>query len=168
MAYNLIEEMDKNPHSWGSVRSAKSSPKTGGICEVSVFEHMNSKVHDLYHKIDSLSITPPALVPPTHVASVAAATLYYEICEINGNTDKDFQVILVGGSIQENANFVNNNQRNDLYSNIYKLGWRDHKNFSYRNNHPHQSMEPLGFQKVMPTDPKKSNLEFLMENFVMI
>lgn len=29
-------------------------------------------------------------------------------------------------------------------------------------------MGPSGFQKVMPTEPKKSKLELLMENFVMM
>lgn len=59
VAYNLIEEMTQNHHSWGSMRqvSSKSTPKTSGLYEVNVFDHMNDKVDSFYQKIDSLSIT---------------------------------------------------------------------------------------------------------------
>lgn len=120
-----------------------------------------------YQKIDSLSITPFTPTIPAHVASLAPAMLYCEICGANGHIDRDCQTILVGGSTQKNDNFVNNNQRNNPYSNIYNPGWRDHPNLSYRNNNPQQAMGPPGFQKATQPEPKKSNLELLMENFVL-
>ena len=70
---------------------------------------MNAKVDTLYQKIDSLSITPSifgTLFPDAYVSPI---TLYYEIYGTNGHIDRDCQMILVGGSTQENANFVNNN-----------------------------------------------------------
>lgn len=50
VTYNLIKEIDKNHHSWGSARqvAAKPTPKTGGMHEVNVFDHMNAKVDTLY------------------------------------------------------------------------------------------------------------------------
>lgn len=105
-----------------------------------MFDHMNAKVDALYQKIDSLSIAPFTPTIPAHVASVSPTTLYCEICSVNRHIDRDCQMILTGVSIQENANFMNNNQRNNLYSNTYNLGCRDHPNFSYRNNNPQQAM----------------------------
>lgn len=60
VAYNLIEEMSKNHHSWGSVWqvTTKSTPKTNGLYEFNVFDHMNAKVDAFYQKINSLSIAP--------------------------------------------------------------------------------------------------------------
>lgn len=88
----------------------KSTPKTGGLYEVNVFDRMNAKVNVLYQKIDSFNITPSTHVTPTLVASLSPATLYCEICGVNGHIGRVFQMILVGGSPQENANFVNKNQ----------------------------------------------------------
>lgn len=50
VAYNLIEEMEKNNHSRGNVRqvASKPSPKTDGLYKVSAFDHMIAKVGDLY------------------------------------------------------------------------------------------------------------------------
>lgn len=124
VAYNLIEKMTKNHHSWVCVQQviAKSTPKIGGLYEVNVFDHINTNMDALYQKIDSLSITPTTPITPTHVAYVSPATLYCEICGVNGHTDRDCKMILVGGSTQENVNFVNNNQQNNLYSNTYNPG----------------------------------------------
>lgn len=92
--------MAKNHHSWGSARQivSKSVSKTSGLDEVSAFDHMNAKVDDLYKKIDSLSITPPAPVPPTPVSFVTSAIIYCEMCRINGHTDKNCKMIVTRGS----------------------------------------------------------------------
>lgn len=47
------------------------------------------------------------------------------------------------------------------------MGWRDNPNFSYRNNNPQQVLGPLSFQKAIQPEPKKSNIELMMENFVL-
>ncbi|XP_050915853.1 uncharacterized protein LOC127130946 [Lathyrus oleraceus] len=133
-----------------------------------MFDHMNAKVNVLYQKIDSFSITPSTSVTPTLVASLSPATLYCEICGVNGHTGRVCQMILVGGSPQENANFVNKNQQNNPYLNTYNPGWRDHPNFSYRNNNLQQATEPRGFQKATLIEPKKSNLELSMEKFIEV
>lgn len=66
------------------------------------------------------------------------------------------------------VSFMNNNQQSKLYSNTYILEWRDHPKFSYKNNRPQQAMGPPSFQKAMIISSKKSNLEILMENFLMM
>lgn len=83
-------------------------------------------------KNDSLSVTPPAPVPATHVAFVSPTTLYCEICRINGHVTNDYQMVLVKESIIDHVDFVNNNQLNNLHSNTYILGWQDHPIFFIR------------------------------------
>lgn len=86
VAYNLIEEMAKNHHSWGSVRqvTTKYNPKTDGICEVNVFDHMNTEVDSLYQKIDSLNITPFIPTITTSIASVSPALSIVRYAELIG------------------------------------------------------------------------------------
>ena len=125
ITYNLIEEMGKNHHSWGSVRqvTAKSIPKIDGLYEINAFDHMNAKADTFYQKIDILSITPSIPVTPPPVSFVASATLYCDIWGVNKHTDRDCQMILTRGSTQENVNFANNNQRKNPYSNTYNSRW---------------------------------------------
>ncbi|XP_058746214.1 uncharacterized protein LOC131619091 [Vicia villosa] len=60
------------------------------------------------------------------------------------------------------------------YSNTYNPGWKNHSNFSYKNNNMlYAPQTPPGFQKpnqtapqAAPQAPRKSNLEIIMENFV--
>lgn len=85
--------------------------------EVNVFDRMNSKVDAFYQKIDNISIAPSTPTIPAFIASVAPATLYCEICGVNGHTGIDCQMVLTGGSTQEYMNFVNNKQSNNPYSN---------------------------------------------------
>lgn len=81
IAYNLIEDMKKNHHSWGSTREKiAKAPQKVGLYEVSMFGHMYTKVDALYQKIENLSATPsvPALVflyllPPQRYSNVRYA-----------------------------------------------------------------------------------------------
>lgn len=54
-----------------------------------------------------------------------------------------------------------------MYSNTYNLGWIYHPNFSHKNNQPRYIMGPPGFQQGITLAAKKSNLELMMENFVV-
>ena len=81
----------------------------------------------------------------------------------------------------EQANAMQNfnlHPQNNPYSNTYNPDWRNHPNFSYRNNNPippnASQPHPSGFQYRAPYNPPpqqqpqqpKSNLENLMERFI--
>lgn len=130
--------------------------------EVKGLDHVNTKVDALIQKIENLTIT---LATP-----IAIVTLFCEIYGVQGHVTSDCQLLYESSHDQEN--YVQGN----LYSNTYNPRWINHMNFSYKNNnvlfqpspHPHT---PHCFQnnKGSPTAssaPKKSNLEFMMENFV--
>lgn len=54
-AYNLIEDTEKNHHSWGSTQEKiVKAPQKVGLYEVSMFDHMYTKVDALYQKIENL------------------------------------------------------------------------------------------------------------------
>jgi hypothetical protein len=76
----------------------------------------------------------------------------------------------------DQVNALNNFGRpqNYPYSNTYNSGWRNHPNFSYKNNPnmvPQQNNQnPPGFpqrQFNSQPAPQKSNLEIMMENFMI-
>lgn len=161
-AYSLIEDMAQNHYQWGSERAQveKAQPKPG-MYEVSNLDHMNARVDALYHKLDNMTLVPPA--------TAAAVTPNCEICGVPGHIAAECQLL----AETDQANYVQGNP----YSNTYNPGLRNHPNFSYKNNNPTFAPSPApanppGFQgqrgaPIAPTVPKKSNLELMMENFVL-
>jgi DNA-binding protein H-NS len=88
-----------------------------------------------------------------------------------------------GGSAEGDAkqvNVLNNNYRpqNNSYSNTYNPGWRNHLNFSWRNNQDNQSQnlnqssnqnrsnQGYGQRQFDQSTPQKSNLEQMMEKMM--
>ncbi|XP_057248164.1 uncharacterized protein LOC104893987 [Beta vulgaris subsp. vulgaris] len=78
------------------------------------------------------------------------------------------------GAVTEQANaLLNTNTRpqNNPYSNTYNPGWKNHPNFSYKNNQPQppptKYTQPPGFQQRPPfnySSSSTSNLETIIEN----
>ncbi|XP_058783187.1 uncharacterized protein LOC131657848 [Vicia villosa] len=108
-------------------------------------------------------------LPPA--ATVAAITPNCELCGVLGHAAPEC-AILAGVSVDQ-VNYAQGNP----YSNTYNPGWKNHPNFSYKNNNalfvPNQApVVPPGYQKPaanipnMPNVPRKSNLEIMMENFI--
>ena len=103
------------------------------------------------------------------------------LCEICGSIEHVTLNCQVGSPVFQDPNEVNYVQNfnlkpaNDLYSNTYNPGWKNHPNFSYRSN-PNPLNIPLMnarpppyFQRPsFPSQmPQKSNLEAMMESMLM-
>jgi hypothetical protein len=133
-AYQLIENMAQNHYQWGSERAAieKSNTK-GGMYEVSGIDHVNAKVDALTQKIESLTLAP--------TAAVAAVQPNCELCGVPGHVPTDCQ--LLAGLDQ--VNYAQGNP----YSSNYNPGWKNHPNFSYKNNNAFfpPTEQPPGFQR---------------------
>ena len=84
------------------------------------FDHVNTKVDALTQKIDNLTITT--------ATTVAAVTPNFEISRVQGHVTVDYQLLS-----EPTPDLVNHAQGNP-YSNTYTHGWRNHPNFSYKNN----------------------------------
>jgi hypothetical protein len=120
-AYELIESMAQNHFQWGGERAAteKPTPK-GGMYEVNGIDCVNAKVDALTQKVESLAITP--------IAIIADVTPNCEFCGTPGHTNADCH--LLAGIPTDQVNYAQGNP----YSNTYYPGWRNHPNFSYKNN----------------------------------
>ncbi|XP_058761643.1 uncharacterized protein LOC131635058 [Vicia villosa] len=160
-SYQLIENMAQNHYQWGGERASVEKPQAkGGMYEVSGIDHVNAKVDALTQKIENLSMTPSAIV--------AAIAPNCELCGVQGHIVSECQ--LLAGIPPDQMNYAQGNP----YSNTYNPGWKNHPNFSYKNNNAlYAPQTPPGFQKpnqtapqVAPQAPRKSNLEIIMENFV--
>ncbi|XP_058785071.1 uncharacterized protein LOC131659980 [Vicia villosa] len=165
-AYTLIESMAQNHYQWGSERAQsektygeKSSTKNG-MYEISSLDCVNAKVDALTRMIENLTIVP--------VADVAVVSPNFKVCGMTGHAASDCH--LLAGVSPEPVNYAQGNP----YSNTYNPGWKNHPNFSYKNNNalyaPGQAPSvPPGYQKApfaAPNVPRKSNLEIMMENFI--
>ena len=115
--------------------------------EVSTLDHLSVKVDAHFQKFDKLTVsavTPAPVSPPC------------KVCGIFGHTGVECQLGSVVGS-PEQVNYAQYNQ-----------GMRDNQNFY--NKTP---QNPFGQQTAPPSYannqrvPQKSNLELLLENFVM-
>lgn len=74
-----------------------------------------------------------------NISVVNVTNISYEICRTIGYTTMNYQIgVAPSQGIQvEQVDVINNyNQRpqNDPYSNTYNSCWRNHPNFSYKNN----------------------------------
>ncbi|XP_050893637.1 uncharacterized protein LOC127100472 [Lathyrus oleraceus] len=146
---------------WGGERAAIEKPTSkGGMFEVNRINRVNAKMDALTQKIESLAITP--------TTTAIAVTPNCELCGTHGRTNADCQLLV--GIPTDQVNYAQGNP----YSNTYNTGWRNHPNFSYKNN---MALFPLnltpaippGYQKgapFAPQAPRKSNLEIMMENFM--
>lgn len=84
-------------------------------------------------------------------------------------------MILIGGSIQEMEDYMNNDLGN-TYTYTCNLWWMNYLNFPYK-DYPKQVTGPQSYQQsnleklmenfIATQTPRKSNLETIMENFVM-
>lgn len=128
--------------------------------EVNGLDYVSSKVDALTHKINNLTITPPA--------TIDVLTHNCDICGVQGHITTDCQ--LLTGTIPDQINYAQGNP----YLKTYNPGWRNHPNFSYKNKNAlfapiPPPPTPPNLQKgstVAPSAPRKLNLELMMENFI--
>ena len=127
--------------------------------EISSLDMMQVKMDSLALKVQNMSQN------PNIVAAVASEC---ELCETQGNQPAECN--LLNEPCSDQVNYTQGNP----FSNTYNPGWRNHPNFSYKNNSPIQNSappRPTGFQAQRPNQPMqavapKPNLEKIMENFI--
>ncbi|XP_057522603.1 uncharacterized protein LOC130802612 [Amaranthus tricolor] len=158
-AKKILDDMASNYH-WRE----QSTPRRGGRYEVDAIVALTNNVQALTRKVEQMD--------------VAAVNKVCGACGLNGHFSVDCQLQAEGVAALEQVKAIQNQnarQQYNPYSNTFNPRWRDHPNFSYKNNNaqnPSSSYNiPLGFQQRPPFPPQqqhppKSNLESLMENFM--
>ena len=120
-AYQLIKSMAQNHYQWGSDRTILEKPQTkGGMHEVSSLDQVNAKVEALTQKIESLTITP--------AATVAAVAPTCDLCRLHAHVAP--KCPLLTGVPVDQVNYA----QGKPYGNTYNPTWKNHPNFSYKNN----------------------------------
>jgi len=175
VAKALLEEMVSNNYDWAGKRATPK--RTSGLYKVDAVDMLASKVDALAQRFDKFGTPSPGSLVGGPLGAMFEVGVPCEIYSIHGHIAAECQSIFPG---IEHANAVQNYgprppRQNNPYSNIYNLGWRNHPNFSYRNNNPlpPNASQPPGFQHRAPYNPStlqpppqpKFNLENLMEHF---
>nr|XP_017245793.1 PREDICTED: uncharacterized protein LOC108217475 [Daucus carota subsp. sativus] len=151
------------------------APKKGGKLEVDAYSLLSPQPATLTQEIHSLKTSQASNTQPMSINALPSmAPMNNQVCEVCGiqghlGNDCLYNVQNAQNFQMEQANAFQQRQQYNPYSNTYNPGWRDHPNFSYRNNngqnpppnqqqqyqHPQQQqyrpsqgpMNPPGFQK---------------------
>ncbi|KMS97498.1 hypothetical protein BVRB_5g126420 [Beta vulgaris subsp. vulgaris] len=149
VANKLLEEMASNNYHWSNDRNKPR--RTGGKYEVEGINMLNAKVDNLVNLFTKMS----------NVNSVSTTMP----CNLCGGAHLTNECINV-----EQAQFVSNFNRppnNDPYSNTFNPGWRNHPNFSWRNqgqqNANVNSQIPPGFHQKQPQQEIRPSWELAIE-----
>ncbi|XP_042426141.1 uncharacterized protein LOC122014008 [Zingiber officinale] len=142
-AEEIIENVALNHHQWAFERSSGAfsgnQMKASGKFEVDAFTLMSAKLDALTKKFEAMGSN-------TANAIVCAC----DICESADHAQDTCPL----GPMQAQINQLEqcdaitgyNQRKNNPYSNTYNPGWRNHPNFSYRNNQDqgpaHQTYQP--------------------------
>lgn len=116
----------------------------GVMYEVNGIDHVNAKVDALTKKIESLTVTP--------IATVVVTTFNCELCGTPRHKTPEFHLLV--GIPSDQVNYAQGNP----YSNTYNPSWRNHPNFSYKNNNALFALNPTpvvppGYQKGALASP---------------
>ncbi|XP_063941434.1 uncharacterized protein LOC135149611 [Daucus carota subsp. sativus] len=154
-ARTLLDEMASNDN---YPYSDRNQPKKGGKYDVDALTMLTSSMKELANEIKELK------------SGSSSTVALCEICGTQGHTQYACQYNSSDMAMEQANALYNQNQRQQYnpYSNTYNPGWKDHPNFSYKNNQAQS--QPPGFQPRAPfnapVQPQKSNLETLLEGFI--
>lgn len=110
-AYDLLDEMASNAYQWPTKRS--TTRKIAGLHEVNTLTTLSAHVNLLTKQLSNLGVNAIKSQPIT--------------CDFCGGNHAN-------GQCMETAQYVGDFNRNNLISNLYNPGWRNHPNFSWSNN----------------------------------
>ena len=170
-AYDLIETMAINQHNWNPRGERRNTP---GMLELDTMTFMKARLDAIDNKLSEMKLS--------NVNQVSSS---FSCTTCGGNDHQPYMCPFTSQENFENVNLVNNYGRsqNNPYAPNYNPGWRNHPNFSYKNNPnggappqnrpqqgfiPNQGVPQQGFvqQQVEPPNPQKSNIEVMLEKLV--
>ncbi|XP_062088678.1 uncharacterized protein LOC133795238 [Humulus lupulus] len=142
-AYDLLEEMAMNNQQWPSERS--SSRKVAGMYEVDAISKLTAQVEALTKQLQGNIIAAPVQQAQT-LCEVCGGPHAYEQCQYADVNNMPMEQAQAIGNFPQQSN-------NNPYSNSFNQGWRNHPNFSWKNDQQGQSsnqqqsfqQQPQGF-----------------------
>jgi len=171
----LLEEMTSNNYHWSSERATPK--RASGVYGVDAIDLLASKVDALAQRFDKLGTPSGSQVGSSSGVMFEVGALC-EMCGIQGHMAAECHTMYQGVEHANAMQNFNSRPQDNPFSNAYNPGWRNHPNFSYRNNNPlppnTPHPQPPGLQQRAPYNPPlhqqpsqpKSNRESLMEQFI--
>ncbi|XP_022855324.1 uncharacterized protein LOC111376589 [Olea europaea var. sylvestris] len=156
-AYDLYEKIAENQSMWPTDREAPR--KTSGLHNVDVVTALAAQIEVLTMKMDNLS------------KSVNMVHQSPPVCEGCGADHASTRYPLASTHVNqsEEVSYAQNFQRrqNNLFSNIFNPGWKNHPNFSWSNNQGQEQggsnqNKPPGFQQQQQQGRRPSLEDFLV------
>ncbi|XP_062083367.1 uncharacterized protein LOC133789582 [Humulus lupulus] len=147
-AYELLEEMAMNNYQWPAERDT-SQRKVAGVHELDAITALTAQVASLTKQLQQNKISAQAqAIQMQSGCEICGGPHLYEQCtapNMCGNMPVN----------QAQVQAVGNFQRpyQNPFSNTYNPGWRNHPNFSWRNNQGQQSQFQGPYQQHMPQQP---------------
>jgi hypothetical protein len=134
LAYKALEKIADNSQHWDFTscrdKSARN-PKKGGIIELKGDTELSQRMDAIVRRLDALSVGKPVN---------AANTFPVESCSVCASPMHQAQNCpsMTVFAEMEQVNAFNNFQKpsNGPYSETYNPGWRNHPNFSWKQNQP--------------------------------
>ena len=123
------------------------APKKGGKLEVDAYSLLSSQLAALTQEIHSLKTSHTSTPPMSINALSSMAPMNNHVCEVCGvqghfGNECSYNVQNSQNFQMEQAHVFQQRQQYNPYSNTYNPGWRDHPNFSYRNNNAQNLPSP--------------------------
>ncbi|XP_038976409.1 uncharacterized protein LOC113461320 [Phoenix dactylifera] len=147
-AYELLEEMASNNYQWSNERCMPK--KVPGMYDVDGINMLNAKVDSLVKMFGKLG----------NVNSVSSPVLSCDCCG-GAHMSSDYM------QVQFVSNYNRQQQQNNPYSNTYNPGWRNHPNFSWKDQGNQGSssrpLHPPGFQPKLSQPESKQSWEIAIE-----
>ncbi|XP_062100169.1 uncharacterized protein LOC133806049 [Humulus lupulus] len=128
-AYELLEDMATKNHHWSDERSS-GVRKVAGVHELDAINALTAQVASLTKQLQQNIVSTSAIQMAARCEICGGSHFFYQCPASNNNIPMD----------QTQVQAVGNFQRpfNNPFSNTYNAGWRNHPNFSWRNNQGQQ------------------------------
>ncbi|XP_042400981.1 uncharacterized protein LOC121991015 [Zingiber officinale] len=172
---DIIESVAQNYHEWATERSGGysfSNPtKASGKFDVYAITMMSAKLDALTKKLKNMG---------ANTSTVNAIVCCCETCGSSDHAQDSCPLVAISTQINQleqcDAIVSYNQRQNNPYSNTYSLGWKNHPNFSYRNNQeqrPSMGARPCfqpgqqNFQQQPSQSNQISRLEKMIEELIL-
>uniref|UniRef100_A0A2N9I5J1 RNA-directed DNA polymerase n=1 Tax=Fagus sylvatica TaxID=28930 RepID=A0A2N9I5J1_FAGSY len=168
-AWQYFDQLAENAQSWDpsalSENSSKTKPSTtssGGRHHLREEDDLNARIASLARKVESMELRKVNEITPVQKEEVCG------ICEIMGHATHECPTIPAFKEVlHDQANAMNTYKKpfQSPYSETYNPGWRNHPNFSWRNEN--NAPPPQGpSNSVIYNPPHKRTLEDTLQTFM--
>ncbi|PON56809.1 hypothetical protein PanWU01x14_178520, partial [Parasponia andersonii] len=176
-AIEYLDLLAENAQNWDTVGTCEAPTKTqpsvssGGMYNLREDHEFQAKLGSLARKVETLEMKKSGQVK-------SVQEIVCHICETNNHSTNDYPTSpYFKECLHEQANVLNTFKRPNPnpYSQIYSPGWRNHPNFSWRNDNHAQSSQPSfhaqqnvqnpqGYAPYIP--PSRKNFEETLHSFI--